>query len=56
MHIVGMAIYTVVGLFGFTDQSIYDIAIYVLPGVFLYTLLIWFIGFEPVKPKGVLLL
>jgi len=56
MHIAGMAIYTVIGLFSLTDQSIYDIAIYVLPGFFLYTLLIWFIGFEPVKPKGVLLL
>jgi hypothetical protein len=56
MHIAGMAIYTAIGLFGLTDQSIYDIAIYVLPGFFLYTLLIWFLGFEPVKPKDVLLL
>jgi hypothetical protein len=56
MHIAGMAIYTAIGLFGLTDQSIYNIAIYVLPGFFLYTLLIWFLGFEPVKPKDVLLL
>jgi len=28
-----------------------DIAVYVLPGFALSTVLIWLVGFEPVKPK-----
>ena len=51
MHVAAMVVYVIIMLFGLAAQSVSDIAIYVLPGFFLYTLLIWLVGFAPAKPK-----
>ena len=51
MHVAAMVVYAIIMLFGLAAQSVSDIAIYVLPGFFLYTLLIWLVGFAPAKPK-----
>ena len=51
MHVAAMVVYMIIMLFGLAAQSVSDIAIYVLPGFFLYTLLIWLVGFAPAKPK-----
>ena len=51
MHVAAMVVYAIIMLFGLAAQSVSDIAIYVLPGFFLYTLLIWLVGFAPEKPK-----
>lgn len=51
-HIVGMLIYAVVAVMELSIQSLDGIALYVLPGFFLFTLLIWLVGFEPAKPKN----
>ncbi|MEX2468423.1 MAG: DUF4105 domain-containing protein [Pseudohongiellaceae bacterium] len=50
-HVAAMLLYGVVAVAGLVDQSIGDIALYVVPGFFLYTVLMWIVGFEPVKPK-----
>jgi len=50
-HLVAMAVYAVVALFDLYSQSIFPIALYVLPGFALFTVLIWMVGFEPAKPK-----
>lgn len=51
-HLVGMLIYGVMVGFDLNQQSILNIALYVLPGFFLYTVLIWLVGFEPAKPRN----
>lgn len=51
-HIVGMLIYAAVTFLQLVDQSTLNIGLYVLPGFILSTLLIWLIGFEPVKQKN----
>ena len=53
VHVVAMVIYAVIMVFGLAAQSISAIAIYLLPGFFLYTVLIWLVGFAPAKPKDV---
>ncbi|MEE3299736.1 MAG: hypothetical protein VX197_00720, partial [Pseudomonadota bacterium] len=53
VHVVAMIIYAVIMVFGLAAQSISAIAIYLLPGFFLYTVLIWLVGFAPTKPKDV---
>lgn len=51
-HGVGMVIYAALALMNLTTQMITDIATYVLPGFFLYTVLIAMVGFEPAKPRN----
>ncbi len=51
-HVVGMLIYGVVAVFDLTLQSLGNVALYVLPGFLLFTLLIWLVGFEQAKPKN----
>lgn len=51
-HLAAMLVYAVVAFFGLSAQSILPIAIYVLPGFALFTVLIWMVGFEPAKPKA----
>ncbi|MFK7864256.1 MAG: DUF4105 domain-containing protein [Pseudohongiellaceae bacterium] len=50
-HIVGMLVYAVIGVFGFSAQTLSDVLTYVVPGFLLFTVLIWLIGFEPARPK-----
>ena len=51
-HVLAMMLYTVLAFFGLVAQSITNVALYVVPGVFLFTLLIWLVGFEPARPKN----
>lgn len=51
-HVLGMLAYGVIALAGMVDQEVMRIATYVLPGFFLYTILIWVVGFEPAKPRN----
>ena len=51
-HLVAMFVYAVVTFLQILDQSTMNIGVYVLPGFALFTVLIWFVGFEPVKPKN----
>lgn len=50
-HVVGMIAYAAVTLLQLVDQSTWRVALYVLPGFMLFTLLIWLVGFQPAKPK-----
>jgi hypothetical protein len=50
-HIIGMIIFTAVAVFGSAAQHLDDVLIYVVPGFFLFTVLVWLVGFEPVRPK-----
>lgn len=52
-HLLGMLAYVAVTFLQLVDQSTMEIALYVLPGFALFTLLIWLVGFEPAKPKNV---
>lgn len=51
-HGVGMAIYAVLALMDLSAQAIGQIALYVLPGFCLYTLLVALVGFQPAKPRN----
>jgi len=51
-HGVGMLIYAVMAGFDLSQQEINNIAVYILPGFFLYTVLIGLVGFEPAKPRN----
>ena len=50
-HVLAMLAYAVIAFAELSAQSVSNIAIYVLPGFFLFTALIWLVGFEPAKPK-----
>ncbi len=50
-HLLAMAVYGLVAIMGWSPQSIMTIAKNVAPGFFVYTVLIWLVGFEPAKPK-----
>lgn len=52
-HLLGMAVYAGVTFLQLIDQSTMNIAVYVVPGFALFTLLIWLVGFEPTKRKDV---
>ncbi len=53
-HVLAMIIYVLVSFFDFTDQSLSNIITSVVPGFFLFTVLIWVVGFQPAKPKNML--
>lgn len=50
-HLVGMAVYAGIAIFGLTYQQVSDVLTYVVPGFFLFTVLVWLVGFEPARPK-----
>jgi len=52
VHILGMLAYAVIAFAELSTQSVADLAVYVLPGFLLYTILMWIVGFEPAKPKN----
>lgn len=51
-HVLAMVLYGIVAFFELAAQSIANIALYVVPGFLLFTILIWVVGFEPTKPKN----
>ena len=51
-HLLGMIVYAAVTFLQLVDQSTMKIAVNILPGFTLFTLLIWVVGFEPAKPKN----
>ena len=54
-HLVAMLIYGLIGFFGLSEQKIDDILYSILLGFFSFTILICIVGFEPSKPRNVLL-
>ena len=54
-HVAGMAAYVGLALSGRVAQEMDLIALYVVPGFLFYTLLIWVVGFAPVKPGSMYL-
>ena len=48
-HLLGMLIYLAVALLGLSGQQLVRILYCIVPGFFLYTLLIWIVGFQPVQ-------
>ena len=54
-HLVSMLIYGVIAFFGLSEQKIDEIFYSVLLGFFSFTVLICIVGFEPSKPRNVLL-
>ena len=53
--IVCLVILGVFGLFGVCGEQVDGIVYSVLLGFFSFTILIWIVGFEPSKPRNVLL-
>jgi len=51
-HVVAMLAYLLIWFMGWSGQEIENLVRYVLPGFFLYTVLMWIVGFEPAKPKN----
>jgi len=51
-HVFGMAVYAAVTFLQLADQSTLNISLYVLPGLTLFTVLVWLVGFEPAKPRN----
>ena len=51
-HVLAIMLHIALAFFGLVAQSITNVALYVVPGVFLFTLLIWLVGFEPARPKN----
>jgi hypothetical protein len=50
-----MLAYGAAAFFELTDQVIVDLAVNVVPGLLLFTLLIWLVGFEPARSKNMFL-
>ncbi len=51
-HLLAMLVYVGIALAGMAPQVIDRLALYVVPGFFLFTVLIWVVGFQPAKPKN----
>ncbi|NQV71238.1 MAG: DUF4105 domain-containing protein [Pseudohongiella sp.] len=50
-HVIGMFAYVGITFMELAEQFTLGIALYVVPGFFLFTILIWLVGFEPAKPR-----
>lgn len=51
-HTIGMLVFAAMFALDLSEQAIGNIALYVLPGFFLYTMVIWMVGFEAAKPRN----
>lgn len=51
-RVLAMLVYAVLAVFGLVEQTITSIAVFVLPGFLLFTLMMWVVGFESAKPKN----
>lgn len=49
--LLGLAAYAVVAGLGIGAQSLFDLLVYLVPGLFLLTVLTWTVGFEPARPR-----
>ena len=54
-HVLAMLAYGAAAFFELTDQVIVDLAVNIVPGLLLFTLLIWLVGFEPARSKNMFL-
>ena len=52
-HTGALLAYSVAAFFELTDQVIVDLVVNVVPGLLLFTLLIWLVGFEPARSKNI---
>jgi hypothetical protein len=50
-HVMALIVYAAIAFLELVTQSIGNIALYVLPGFLLFTLVAWIVGFEPEKSK-----
>ncbi len=50
-HLLGIIAYSIISLADLTQQTTLPIALYIVPGFLLYTLLIWLVGFTQSRPK-----
>lgn len=51
-HCIAAALFVVAGLSGMTEQSILRPLMYLAPGLLLYTVLIWLVGFQQQRTRG----
>ena len=52
-RICALLAYSAAAFFELTDQVVVDFAVNVVPGLLLFTLLIWLVGFEPARSKNI---
>ena len=52
-HVGALLAYSAAAFFELTDQAIVDLAVNLVPGLLLFTLLIWLVGFEPARSKNI---
>lgn len=52
-HVLGMIVYVGISFIQVSAQFTSDIALFVVPGFLLFTILVWLVGFEPAKPRTV---
>ena len=53
-HLFAMFIFGLISFFGLSEQRVDDVAYSILTGFFLFTVLIWMVGFESSKPRNLL--
>ncbi|MFM1896523.1 MAG: hypothetical protein RLZZ385_1597 [Pseudomonadota bacterium] len=51
-HVLAMLFYVGVAASGYAEQSLLMPLMFILPGLLLYTVLIWIVGFQPAKPRN----
>ena len=52
-HVVALLAYSAAAFFQLTSQLIVDLAVHLVPGLLLFTLLIWLVGLEPARSKNI---
>ncbi|MDP6535259.1 MAG: DUF4105 domain-containing protein [Gammaproteobacteria bacterium] len=50
-HLIAMLAYVGIAFFGLSQQSISELALYVVPGLALFTVFVWVVGFQPAKSR-----
>ncbi|MDP6653989.1 MAG: DUF4105 domain-containing protein [Gammaproteobacteria bacterium] len=51
-HLIAMLAYASIAIFGLSQQSISELALYVVPGFALFTVFVWVVGFQPAKSRN----
>ena len=52
-HVGALLAYSAAAFFQLTSQLIVDLAVHLVPGLLLFTLLIWLVGLEPARSKNI---
>ena len=52
-HVGALLAYSAAAFFQLTSQFIVDLAVHLVPGLLLFTLLIWLVGLEPARSKNI---